>query len=189
MKIPDMLCGPQADVRKRCLQVARHLARGEPYLEAMGSTSDASDLPGNLIIVGGRGTLGSAPHIHCHLITHHVHKAVVAKKLSDAVVKDFVQTSLECAWGLTTLLTVSGFALVTRAATLATFLRAVHRHWTELVSVGPRYAFHGVPPANLWEQPTTIQVALGRLGVPVSQLRDGFTRRGLAPFESYLRST
>ncbi|HSR99423.1 MAG TPA: hypothetical protein VLM79_20365, partial [Kofleriaceae bacterium] len=175
--------------RKRCLQVVRHLARGKPYLEAMGSTSDTSELPGDLIIEGGRGTLGSAPHIHCHLITHNVHKAVVAKKLSDAVVKDFVQTSLEYAWGVTTLLTISGLALVERSASVSMFLRAVHRHWAELVSVGPRYAFHGLPPANLWQQPTMIQVALGDLGVSLEKLRDGFTRRGLAPFESYLRST
>jgi hypothetical protein len=155
----------------------------------MGSTSDASDLRGDLIIVGGRGTLGSETHIHCHLITHHVHKAIVAKQLPEPVKREFVQASLECAWGLTTLLNGVGSALVQGAASVSIFLRAVDRHWTELVSVGPRYAFHGCPPANLWEQPTTIQVALGRLGVPVAQLRDGFTQRGLAPFESYLRSS
>ena len=189
MKVPDLLCGAQADVRKRCLQVVRQLARGKPYLEAMGSTSEASELPGDLIIDGGRGSLGSAPHIHCHVITHNVHKAVVAKKLPEAVVQDVVQTSLECTWGLTTLLAFSGFALVTKAATAGTFLRAVHRHWNELVSVGPRYAFHGVPPTNLWELPTMIQVSLGRVGVPLAKMREGFGQRGLAPFESYLLST
>jgi hypothetical protein len=186
MEIPTLLHGGQTDVRKRCQSLVKRLARGERYLDLVGSTSSADALSGNLVVVGGRGSLPGA-HVHCYRIIYEIFGAVVRGKLSEQVEEEVMQASLGSAWGITTLLGGS-MSLMRRREWASAFLRALRVHWDELIAVGPRYAYFSLPATELWLLPTTIQEALGRVGVPTERLLGGLTRAGLAPFEAYLQT-
>jgi hypothetical protein len=179
-----MLYGCQVDVRKRCQRVARRLARGEPYVQAIGDMVDVGSLGGNLVFEGGRGSLGDRLHIHCYLLPFEIQKVIDAGRMPKSVSGDFIQKCLTTAWGVTTLLGTPGQVLMGRSY-WAAFLRAVHMQWADLIAVGARYAYFSMPPTELWMAITTISVALGQLGVSNERLMRGFTREGLAPFTQY----
>lgn len=189
MEIPTLLHGGQTDVRKRCQSLVKRLARGERYLDLVGSTCSADALSGNLVVIGGSGR-GSLPgaHVHCYRIIYEIFGAVVRGKLSERVEEEVMQASLGSAWGITTLLGGS-MSLLLLPEWASPFLRAVRAHWDELIAVGPRYAYFTLPATELWLLPTTIQEALGTVGVPTERIRGGLTRAGLAPFEAYLQTT
>jgi hypothetical protein len=186
MEIPSILHGHQTEVRKRCQLVVKRLARGARYLDLMGSTCDADSLSGDLVVVGARGSLPGA-HVHCYRIAYDILQAVAAGKLSKRVQEGVMQASLGSAWGITTLLGGSMSVMLRREWAIA-FLRAVRTHWDELIAVGARYAYFGLPATELWLLPTSIQTALGTVGVPFSPLQGGLTRAGLAPFDAYLQT-
>jgi hypothetical protein len=188
MELPTLLYGQQTDVRKRCQSLVKQLGRGERYLDLMGSTRSADSLSGNLVVVGGSGR-GSLPgvHLHCYRITYDVLGAVVAGKLSEQVEEEVMQASLASAWGVTTLLGGS-MRLMLRREWASAFLRAVRAYWDELIAVGPRYAYFTLPATELWLLPTSIQEALGTVGVPFERLQGGLTRAGLLPFDDYLQT-
>jgi hypothetical protein len=189
MFIPKLLHGRQSDVRKACERVVREIARGARYLEVMGPLVDSRVLPGNFILTGGRGTTGDALHFHCYSITHALDKATNAKRVPIAVAEDVVTTSLGHTWGLLTLMGMDGDGFLVRFHQGRTFLDAIQRHWNELVAEGPRYAFHTLPPQELWQVPTTITVELADAGVPATKLQGGLTSAGLEPFGAYLLRT
>ena len=186
MEVPILLHGHQTDVRKRCQALVKRLGRGDPYLDLVGSTCSVDALPGNLVVFGGRGSLPGV-HVHCYRILYDIANAVVTGKLSEEVEEKVMRASLTSVWGLTTLLG-SGMPLLLQPEWAIAFLRAVRVHWDELIAVGPRYAYFTMPPTELWLLPTSIEVALATVGVPLERLKAGLTRTGLAPFDAYLQT-
>jgi hypothetical protein len=188
MEVPTLLHGHQTDVRKRCQSLVKRLGRGDRYLDLVGSTCNVDALPGNLVVVGGSGR-GALPgvHVHCYRIIYDIGGAVVTGKLSEEVEEEVMRASLTSVWGLTTLLGPSMLLLNSPEWAVA-FLRAVRLHWDELIAVGPRYAYFTGPPTELWLLPTSIETALGTIGVPIERLKAGLTRAGLAPFDAYMQT-
>lgn len=158
-------------------------------MEVMGEVADARSLSGNLVYERGVGVVYGV-HVFCFMISYEVMKMAYADKLSDSAWDRYVQGSLESAGALTTLLSQAGSSLMLGRLQPTVFLRAVETFWDDLIAVGPRYAWAGQTPQQLWEVPSTIHTELGLAGVPTTRLQPGcFTREGLKPFATYLHSS
>lgn len=188
MKIPSLLYGTQTDVRKACGRVVTQLGRGAHYLDLMQPLIDTREHEGNLIIEGGRGTTGTAPHFHCYLPVHALAIARTAKRIEKSIEEAFISNSLLNAWGLMLLLTGGAAPPIIAYHQERPFLEAIRHRWAELTAEGPRYAYHTSAPRELWSVPSSITMILGRLGVTDSMVQKDFAADGIEPFMTYVRA-
>jgi hypothetical protein len=180
MRIPALLHGEFAEVRKRCRKaLTRWLREQRPLLEVFESEGmiNTADHPGVIVVGGPNPLVSKYVHFHCYVPLRLLYPGIpqslgpVGTVLEDAV----FTALLERPWGMLCLLSSNNMTLWfarDEPHCYRRYLTAMMRHWDVLDAEGARYSEASSGGESLWSASGPVRQALARLGLPTEKLSD-----------------
>ena len=182
MKIPAILHGKYADVKKACRRRARAIWRGAP-LDSVedGMWLDSQSTEGLLALDGPSPLLGGKPHFHLFAFETAISDLCPSFASRREMEPQWLSWSLKEPWRFLGILGQGSMMALDRNPMLwSPFLHAAVQFWPVFDAEGARYSLGSSHGQEIWPVPTNLQFVLARRGVPTPTLNAPLPAGGLA---------
>jgi hypothetical protein len=191
MKLPALLYGTEAEVRKRCRTIEKSIADGATLGEALSETDDVDtrDQPGLIVMEYPGSPLAGQKHFLPYVLPDQIAEGVIKDRIDRKRERSLFDELLERPWGVLALLSMPvGHRWTARHLPwINDLVEAVVRDWQIFAAEGTRYSIGSDEGMRLHQLSTFLGPALHYRGVPEAQLRAHLLSDGLPPLLPYLK--
>lgn len=191
MKLPALLYGTEAEVRKRCRTIEKSIAGGATLGEALSETDevDTDEQPGLIIVEHPGSPLAGQKHFFPYVLPDQLAEGIIKDRIDRKRERALYDELLERPSGVLGLISMPvGHRWTVRHVTwIHDFVDAVVRDWNIFTAEGARYSIGSDEGKALYQLSTFLGPALHYCGVPEEQLRAHLFSEGLPPLLPYLK--
>jgi hypothetical protein len=140
----------------------------------------AQDTPGLIVLSGPSPLLGGQPQFHVYLLLLKLEESLRDANGRPELEDKLFRASLRNPWSTLGLVSFTSQVWLFPTERHQPFLKAVLKHYSELISMDGRYTNGSTTGARLWDLPSTLKYVLANAGVDVGELK-----RPLSAHESF----
>ena len=165
MLVPSFLYGTYGEAKVRCGKVAKRLAKGDSWADALANDElvDTVSSKGFLVLSGPNPILGSENHFHLYLLLTLIRNTDA--ELLDGEVDRVFESSLNSPWGTLGALSPANLIWIFPKRRYPPLLHATLQFWDLLYAEGDRYTVGSVAGQDLWTVQTNLKYVLANRGV------------------------